>query len=86
MNLELTTLLCKAINTFGDGQHPVAEPSTIEYFSTDYSIDCIDKALDARSEFIDPHDNPIVKMLNEIKNSLIISVLDEVDYITNHLD
>ena len=68
MNKEMTNLLCKAINTFGDGQHPVAELSTIEYFNKEYSIECIEKALTLPMG--DPGDN-IVMMLNKIKNSLI---------------
>jgi hypothetical protein len=67
MNKEMTNLLCKAINTFGDGQHPVAELSTIEYFNKEYSIECIEKALTLPMG--DPGDN-IVMMLNKIKNSL----------------
>tara|TARA_R110000765_G_scaffold22441_1_gene57338 strand:- start:35 stop:265 length:231 start_codon:yes stop_codon:yes gene_type:complete len=68
MNKEMTNLLCKAINTFGDGQHPVAELSTIEYFNKEYSIECIEKALTLPMG--DPGDK-IIMMLNEIKNSLI---------------
>jgi len=68
MNNEHTTLLCRAINTFGDGQHPVAELSTIEYFNKEYSIECIEKALTLPMD--DPGDK-IITMLNEIKNSLI---------------
>ena len=67
MNRKLTNLLCKAINTFGDGQHPFAELTTIEYFNKEYSIECIDKAL--TKPMGDPGD-AIVNMLNKIKNSL----------------
>ena len=67
MNLEQTNLLCKTINLFGDGQHPVAEASTIGQFNHKYSIECIDKALTL--SMCDPGDK-IIMMLNEIKNKL----------------
>tara|TARA_B110001454_G_scaffold38552_1_gene37982 strand:- start:17 stop:277 length:261 start_codon:yes stop_codon:yes gene_type:complete len=71
MNNEHATLLCRAINTFGDGQHPVAELSTIEYFNKEYSIECIEIAQKSIESIRNKPADKIVMMLNEIKNSLI---------------
>ena len=67
MNTKQTNLICKAINTFGTGQHPFAQLSTIEYFNNKYSIECIDKALTLPMG--DPGED-IITMLHEIKNNL----------------
>ena len=67
MNTEQTNLLCKAINTFGSGQHPFAEASNVDGFNNKYSIECIDKAL---TKPMGNMGDDVETMLNEIKNSL----------------
>lgn len=46
--IDLTTeeaaLLISAINSFGDGQHPGAELSNLEYFTADYVLEITAKA------------------------------------------
>jgi len=46
-------LKCNVINIYGNGQHPCASESTIEYFNTDYVLECIDKAIAIKYNSID---------------------------------
>ncbi len=37
-------LVASVINQFGKGGHPYAEESTLEYFETEYVLECLNKA------------------------------------------
>jgi hypothetical protein len=37
----MNTFLCFAINTFGSGGHPAADPATLRFFSRQYIVQCV---------------------------------------------
>jgi hypothetical protein len=39
--------LCHCINTYGDGQHPVAKPDGLGFFVADYIATCVKRAIDS---------------------------------------
>ena len=36
--------ICKVVNSFGCGQHPMASAQTVDYFAADYMRECLTKA------------------------------------------
>jgi hypothetical protein len=47
MTTSADPFICFAINQFGDGQHPMADQSTLDGFADDYIRLCIQRALDS---------------------------------------
>ena len=45
---EQIDLLCHAVNAFGDGEHPVADPVSIRLFKVEYLDDCCQRAMQSR--------------------------------------
>lgn len=54
-NTEQKELLCSIINRFGDGQHPVADMNTVDYFKTSYLKDVLttEKFISSKSKLSD---------------------------------
>lgn len=38
---ERKAKIAKAINSFGDGQHPMAEATNLDYFDNTYIMQCV---------------------------------------------
>lgn len=54
LNDDDADLLCRVINYFGDGSHPLADEASIYFFTPNYAIECLEKAKAAG------HSNPNV--------------------------
>lgn len=46
LTTEQVKLACGAINRCGNGEHPYAEPDNFEFFTQDYTRECVKRALD----------------------------------------
>lgn len=84
-------LVSTAINTFGDGQHAVATPSTLEYFRVPYVAHCLGrmhyavigtKLMDVQ----DPTGLEELLALNEMHDEVIGSMTDYIDDSVSELD
>lgn len=40
-------LCCQVINYFGEGSHPPADEASVYFFTPNYAIECLEKALEA---------------------------------------
>ena len=63
-SVELRTFKCNVINTFGDGDHPFATDTSVEYFNNDYVLELIGRA---RPNAL--NDSVVIK-LDELEKSL----------------
>jgi hypothetical protein len=49
MDDDKKQMICRIINRFGTGEHPVADLKTFKYFKPEYVNECLDKAIDQLS-------------------------------------
>jgi len=45
LNTDRKHFVCYAINYFGSGQHPMAEPKNLGGFNYEYARQCVEKAV-----------------------------------------
>ena len=64
ISVELKTFKCDVINAFGDGDHPYADDTSVDYFNNDYVLELIEKA---RPNAL--NDSVVIK-LDELEKSL----------------
>ena len=49
MQTPANTIITIAINKWGDGDHPVAEPHSLHYFKEKYIAQCLRKAISSNT-------------------------------------
>lgn len=82
---EQKQLICQAINTYGDGQHPIAMVNSLHLFNPVYIVHCLGKqhwsviGTHFMNELPENHDQKKLN-LNEMHDEVMQAVTDAIEF------